>query len=233
MQKQFFPIWNFFKILARKSDAFMQLFWCGVFDASQNTHEQRAGSGMTEQRFKDEAQILIYYTQKYLSESADNPRRFSQKMAQALAEHGYIEASDADDFLTYERYVAAKAKHLTRVLNGNTCMPLSWKLVWLDLLPVEYAEPARRDISLLSSVLTIPLPSDDSAFHGASSLPSILREMADVVSASAPASDGVIDHQDCTESLQKYRNELADVAQVVLAEVAKVNRVLASRGGDV
>lgn len=187
---------------------------------------------MTEQRFKDEAQILIYYTQKYLSESAENPRRFSQKMAQALAEHGYMAASEALDFVSFEKFRSAKQQQLTRVLNGGTSLPLSWKLVWLDLLPVEYAEPARRDISLLSNVLTIPLPSDDGAFHGASSLPSILREMADVVSASAPASDGVIDHQDCTESLQKYRNELADVAQVVLAEVAKVNRVLASRGGD-
>ncbi|MFG1487619.1 hypothetical protein ABMA58_00045 [Oceanospirillum sp. HFRX-1_2] len=199
----------------------------------QNTHGQWMGSGMTVQRFKDEAEVLIYYTRKYLSESADNLRRFSQTMAQELAESGYIDACAADEFVSFEKFRSAKQQQLTRILNGVTAMPLSWKLVWLDLLPQPYSDRARRDVSLLSNVLTIPLPSDDGAYHGASSLPFILREMADVVSASAPASDGVIDHQDCTESLLKYRNELADVAQVVLAEVAKVNCVLASRdGGD-
>lgn len=187
---------------------------------------------MDKNDFSGEAGILRDHVVSWLSESSENSYSFSEKFFNELAKHDMAAPSPNSCGDSYKKYRAAKQRHLTNVLKGATEFPLAWKHHILNVLPVEVSEKIRRDIGLFHGVITVPVCGAEVNPLGASALSTLMREFSEVVAASAPTHDGLINHQDSTEDLKKYRDELADVAKVVLAELNTVNHELNSRVPD-
>ncbi|ECA8972951.1 hypothetical protein ETB55_21950 [Salmonella enterica subsp. enterica serovar Omuna] len=111
-------------------------------------------------------------------------------------------------------------KRVSRILNGEQQLPISWLLPWLAALP---ADASRRCRNSLSAALGLaPLITYTPRAEVASHIDLLSKEFADVLAAARPALDGAYSVADNAGELLQLQNELYELQQRVNAEIVAI-----------
>jgi len=153
---------------------------------------------------KSPQQVLLEQTNLLIANSNISQAKFVHDLLlPTLIDAGLEEPDDHKTADEYEKWRAAKVRQINSILNGNTNIPLSWLWCWVDVLPNPYKAYARQEILALGGQLSVNSEGISNLVSGGShrtTLPSLFREVADVMEAAAEVvSDGVIDHNDDPE----------------------------------
>lgn len=171
---------------------------------------------------RTEDQVIIAYTNEVILNSRLSLDKFaSDYLVPALEADGVIEKSNILDAEQYAHWRSKNCMQFHRVMRGTTKFPLSWKWSWIGVLPEPYQTNCRRELLAIAGVLDIPIPSFglDCAGGAKSHLPSIMQEFSEMVAASSPAHDGVLDGRDKAELAKRYGNELIDIQEAIEKEL--------------
>ncbi len=160
-------------------------------------------------------EILLYYANQMIANSSCSQSKFVHELLlPALTESGVVEDDEPKTAEDYEKWRSAKVRQINSVLNGKTKIPLCWLWPWLDVLPEPYGSKARKDFFAQAGVMDVS-PVDMEVAEYKADLPSLFREVADVMSAgSGVAADGKYDSDDSPEELLALANEIVDVVEV-------------------
>lgn len=106
-----------------------------------------------------EDQIIIRETIDWLNTSSWTIDRFaSDLLLPALMAAGIEEPKqELNDFDSYARWKNAKGQQIGRILRNAQPFPLAWKWVWLECLPSERQNKARKELFALAGALDINL----------------------------------------------------------------------------
>jgi len=182
-------------------------------------------------------QILLDETHSFIQHSNYSQAKFVHDLLlPALVESGLeqpVAHKTADE---YEAWRSGKVRNINNILNQKTNFPLKWLWVWLAVLPAPYGPNARKHILALGGAADVS-PGLSLCGPSNSDLPGLLREAADVLAAGAVvAADGKYDSNDSPEELHTLSNEITDVIEAALAELAKIDQAVSldgRRGGVV
>jgi len=170
-----------------------------------------------------EDQILLAHTASWLSERGVSKQRFvEQYLLPSLREAELVteEPSIADD---YELWFQSRKKMVTAMLNCKQNIPLSWKWPWVVCMPEPYQYRCRQELMALNNSLYLPLPKGgDIRMPTVSTLSRLHKEFADVVAASRPAHDGMLDQRDEAAELEDYADQLLDLIESAAAELVNI-----------
>lgn len=176
---------------------------------------------------RTEDQVIIAYTNEVILNSRLSLDKFaSDHLVPALEADGVIEKSNILDAEQYSHWRSKNCMQFHRVMRGTTKFPLSWKWSWIGVLPEPYRTNCRRELLAIAGVLDIPIPSFglNCAGSAKSHLPSIMQEFSEMVAASSPAHDGVLDAEDKLELVRRYAHEILDIVEAGERELQAIER---------
>lgn len=171
---------------------------------------------------RTEDQVIIAYTNEAILNSRLSLDKFaSDHLVPALEADGVIEKSNILDAEQYAHWRSKNCMQFHRVMRGTTKFPLSWKWSWVGALPEPHKTQCRRELLAIAGVLDVPIPSFalNCAGSALSHLPRIMHEFSEMVAASSPAHDGVLDGRDNAELVKRYGNELLDIKEAIVREL--------------
>lgn len=176
---------------------------------------------------KTEDQVIIAYTNEVLLNSKLSLDKFaSDRLVPALEADGVIEKSNILDADQYTHWRSKNCMQFHRVMRGTLKFPLSWKWSWIGVLPEPYQSNCRRELLALAGVLDVPVPSFglNCAGSAQSHLPSLMKEFSEMVAASAPAHDGMLDDADALDLVRRYAHEILDVVEAGERELKAIEK---------
>ena len=172
---------------------------------------------------RTERDIVLHYTNHWFTHSEWSVERFAHDLlAPALVEAKMIERElEQTDGDAWARERKAWAVRVGRIFNGTSPFPLEWKMVWLGVLPSEYAAQVRRDCLQLFGVLDINLPRSSPGKPSAtlSNLARVFKEFSEFVDAATPAHDGRYCTNDDPGDVDVMLQEGFDVIGAVMTEL--------------
>lgn len=172
-----------------------------------------------------EDQIILTYTNRFLSETKWTKNSFIQKkLIPALVAAGFYkpEPSVVDE---YESWVSTHRRYLSNIFTGRVNFPLAWKWVWLSCLPDPYRGSCKKDLHALTGSMFIPMPPvSDVRAPAASRLSDLMREFSEVVRDSRPAQDGALSPEDSPAEAQLYADQLADLLEACFDELLAIQQ---------
>lgn len=172
---------------------------------------------------RTERDIVLHHTNHWFTHSEWSVERFAHDLlAPALVEAKMLERElEQTDGDTWAKERKAWAVRVGRIFNGTSPFPLEWKMVWLGVLPPEYAAQVRRDCLQLFGVLDINLPRSSPGSPSAtpSNLARVFKEFSEFVAAATPAHDGRYCMNDDPGAVDVMLQEGFDVIGAVMTEL--------------
>lgn len=173
-------------------------------------------------------EVLLKHTNQFIAQSSFSQAKFVHDLLlPALID---AELEQPDDYKTaedYEKWRSAKVRQINSILNGHTKIPLRWLWCWLDVLPSPYGDAARKELFAQGNALDISIQAIGAVKAKKSAradIPKLIREMADVMEASAVvAADGQYDDDDSPTQLRCLADEITDVIELCLTELLSIN----------
>lgn len=120
----------------------------------------------------------------------------------------------------WELWRDRNVKRVSRIINGEQAMPVSWIIPWLDALPDDTANRCRNTLSAALGLLpVIAITPRDGV---ASGIDRLSKEFSDVLAAARPAFDGEYSAADNPIELQQLQNELYELSLRTTAEIVAI-----------
>lgn len=170
-----------------------------------------------------EDQIILHYTNEWMTDKGVSKQRFARDYlvpALARAELVMEEPSKAE---SYELWFDSRRKMISKMLSCTGNIPLAWKWVWVKCLPNPYQKYCRQDLLALNGSFYLPLPEGNKDRRPmASKLAELTREFGEVMAASKPAQDGMLDMRDEVEDLREYAGQLLDLIEKASLELLHI-----------
>lgn len=172
---------------------------------------------------RTERDIVLHYTNQWFTHSEWSIERFAHELlAPALVGAKMLERElEQTDGETWAKERKAWAIRVGRIFNGTSPFPLEWKMVWIGVLPSEYAAQVRRDCLELFGVLDINLPRTAPTAPSAtpSNLARVFKEFSEFVASATPAHDGCYSTRDNPAEVDVMLQEGFDVIGAVMTEL--------------
>lgn len=167
--------------------------------------------------YKDEAEIVLRHTQRWLMNSNETVNSFAVDMlAPKLGRDAPTTAAE------YESWRSNLTRMVRRYFSGQHNMPLSWKWPWLECLPEPHKKNALKEIYALHGFLDT-LPKIDAGTACDAALDELLSSVSDMVGNAAPAHDGVYDSNDSLEKSNAMIDSLLSLAVKATDEARKIH----------
>lgn len=186
---------------------------------------------------KTEDQIIIEHTEAWFKKTGWNENQFAEKRMIPALELELPESERFDEktatVVEYKKWMTSKKQKVARALNGSTTFPLHWKWIWIACMDEPYQSACRSDLMAVAGVMDIPMPSyrpQASTGPVRANVADLMRETADVLEAASPAHDGVYNCDDDVDATNRLCDELLDVANAVMRELAAIEAGTGCRG---
>lgn len=183
--------------------------------------------------------ILTSVTDQWLTDKGISISEFAVLLADKLEAAGLISTDyDPNDGPGYDRWRKNFYKRVSRMMglsSEHTPIPLEYLLHWVAVLPENYRYRCQHLIAASLGTLFTPI---DCAFVGASeplhasvkaNLAHLSKEFADVLQYGQPAMNGVYDHNDKPEELQRMQDELMELLSATAAEMGRIHKATGIR----
>ncbi|EIU1267161.1 hypothetical protein L3488_004158 [Salmonella enterica subsp. enterica serovar Agbeni] len=122
--------------------------------------------------------------------------------------------------IEWELWRDRNVKRVSRIINGEQAMPVSWIIPWLDALPDGIANRCRNTLSAALGLLpVIAITPRDGVTSG---IDRLSKEFSDVLAAARPAFDGEYSVADNPTELQQLQNELYELSLRTTAEIVAI-----------
>ncbi|HDI3289748.1 hypothetical protein H2666_17145 [Vibrio cholerae] len=168
--------------------------------------------------------LVIRHLDAFLEETSIKREAFlKEQLLPMLVKHRLLgEPEHAEE---YAKWVNSQAKRLSRYMSGENELKADWVFPILAALPFENRKKAMLELCGFFGTHYVPI----SAFSGKptggeveATLSAVSKEFSDVLIESAPAMDGVYNHEDNPAELLKYANELYDLTTSCFVELGKI-----------
>lgn len=174
-------------------------------------------------RETSEDQIILNATREWMADKGVSLQAFARdRLLPALGRADLVQ-EEPGQAENYELWFDSRRKMITRVIKGSGYMPLAWKWVWVNCLPEPYQKRCRQELMALNNSFYLPLPAGNSERRPmASTLADLTREFSEVMAASKPAQDGMLDARDEVEDLREYAGQLLDLVEKAAQELVNI-----------
>lgn len=161
---------------------------------------------------RTERDVLIAQTSRWFAHSEWSIDRFAlERLAPALSAAGLIDPlGDPQDVADYQRLRRAWGVRVGRIFNESQPFPLEWKWVWISCLPEEYQRRTRQELLAMAGCFDVRLPEFVAGAEVTATtahLGVVMQEIADFVSAAAPAHDGRYDRNEDPVAVDRMLGE--------------------------
>lgn len=160
----------------------------------------------------NEQEVLLNITNQWLENTVATATSFAVELYEKLGEDNLVKPipATADEFSTWKN---SALQRVSRILDGENPLPLSWKYYWLSCLPENIKQTALNQMLANSGYMLIALPSTQkiNVKDETAKIDAISRQFADVIGESKPAMDGVYDARDKAIELQLLQDKLAEL----------------------
>jgi hypothetical protein len=170
-----------------------------------------------------EKEIIINTTQQWFASSNMLATKFSEILYEKLLVDDLV-TPEPEAVEDYEKWVSARTRRVSRVIDGSTNFPLEWKNHWIACLPRDFRMTVLTEIMSNTGYLLVPLPMNASLDMNDSraKLDEISKQFAGVIGNSNPAMDGFYDNRDSRDELQLMQDKLAQLLASVLREMTLI-----------
>lgn len=167
----------------------------------------------------NEQEILLNITKQWIEKTPATVSKFAAELYEKLSDDNLVITPPvtADEFTKWQN---TALKRITRILDEEMPLPLSWKYYWLSCLPENIKQTALNQMLANSGYMLIALPitqkinvKDETA-----KIDVISRQFADVIGKSKPAMDGVYDDRDDATEVQLLQDKLMALVAACLRE---------------
>jgi hypothetical protein len=171
----------------------------------------------------NEQQILLTITKQWIENGTTTRSTFAEALFTKLAIDDLVKAlpTTANEFLTWKN---TALQRVSRILDEEKPLPLSWKYYWLSCLPEHFKQTALSQMMANSGYMLVPLPANPkiNSQETAAKIDVLSRKFADVIGGSKPAMDGAYDHRDDVAELQFFQDTLMELAAGCLREATVI-----------
>lgn len=171
----------------------------------------------------NEQAVLLALTKEWIENTTATMTKFAAELCKKLGEDNLVtaEPANADEFIKWKN---SSLQRVSRILEGEAQLPMSWKHYWLSCLPENIKQIALNQMMANSGYMLIALPvnSKINTKETAAKLDVISRKFADVISGSKPAMDGTYDCRDDADELQLLQDTLMALAAGCLREATVI-----------
>jgi len=167
----------------------------------------------------NEQKLLLDITQHWIDSTPMTITKFSEELYEKLAADNLVK-SVPEQISEYQTWKNTALQRVSRILNEEKPMPLSWKHYWLSCLPENIKQTALNQMMANTGYMLIPLPSATqiNTKETTARIDEISRQFADVIGGSKPAMDGEYDERDDIAELQLLQDKLIELVAVCLRE---------------
>jgi len=167
----------------------------------------------------DEEKVLVNITKQWIENTSATLSTFAVELCEKLAADSFVKEQPvtSNEYTTWEN---TAFKRISRILNGEHPMPLSWKYYWLSCLPENIKQLALNEMMANSGYMLIALPKTQKidAKNELAKIDVISHQFADVIGKSKPAQDGVYDDRDDVKEVQLLQDKLMELVAACLRE---------------
>lgn len=170
-----------------------------------------------------EDQILLARTLEWMTDKGVAKQKFAEAYLLPALRRAELVSEEPSQAADYEQWFASRRKMIGAMLNNNQNIPLSWKWPWVSCLPEPYQSRCRQDLMALNGSFYLPLPSTSEVrMPTVSRLSELHREFSEVIAASRPAHDGMLDARDEVGDLREYAGQLLDLVERATQELMNI-----------
>lgn len=170
-----------------------------------------------------EDQILLRHTTNWLTDKGISKQRFVESSLLPALRDAELVMEEPSASESYELWFQSRKKMVAAMLNNKQNIPLSWKWPWVGCMAEPYQTQCRQELMALNNSFYLPLPKNSAErLPTVSSLHELHREFAELVAASRPAQDGMLDMRDQVEDLREYAGQLLDLIEKAASELVNV-----------
>ncbi|WP_087693535.1 hypothetical protein [Pseudomonas sp. PE-S1G-1] len=177
---------------------------------------------------RTERDVIVDQTSRWFAHSEWSLERFaSERLAVALSAAGLIEElEEPADVETYQKTRKAWSQRVARIFHATQPFPLEWKWAWLSCLPEDYQRSARSELLAMAGCFDVRIPE----LVGVVGVPAARAQLGQVtqaigefLAASAPAHDGVYDHTDSPEDVDRMLIEGTEAISAMFNELVALS----------
>jgi hypothetical protein len=170
-----------------------------------------------------EDQILLSHTNNWLTDKGVSKQRFAEAFLLPALRKADLVIEEPSLAESYELWFQSRKKMVTAMLNNKQNVPLSWKWAWIGCMPEPYQSDCRQDLMALNNSFYLPLPNNNGErIPMVSKLHELHKEFGELVAASRPAHDGMLDSRDEVGELREYAGQLLDLIEKAAAELVNI-----------
>lgn len=170
-----------------------------------------------------EDQILLLHTNNWLTDKGISKQRFTESSLLPSLRNAELVTEEPSLAESYDLWFQSRKKMVTAMLNNKQNIPLSWKWAWIGCMAEPYQTQCRQELMALNNSFYLPLPKNNGArIPMVSKLHELHQEFGELVAASRPAQDGMLDLRDETGELREYAGQLLDLIEKASAELVNI-----------
>jgi hypothetical protein len=173
----------------------------------------------------NEQKVLLNITKQWIESSSITASKFSSDLYEKLGTDNLVKdaPTTADEYSTWKN---SALQRVSRILEGNSPLPLSWKHYWLSCLPENIKKIALNQMMANSGYMLVPLPTSPTIKSNDSRarIDVISHQFANVIGGSKPAMDGAYDERDTEIELQLLQDKLMELVASCLRESTVIER---------